>query len=219
MVPYDEPIYDFSSEQVSTRGYIDLHTVFREGTQTKTIPIRFLIVDAPTSYNVLLGRPSLNTLGAVVSTPYLAMKFPSPSGDILTIHCDQRLARECYMASLRPQLPIQQTNHIERPPGSDIALSGEYLYPRVGRDVRLEPVEETYPLELPNGHSINLGTGLNSDERAIITPILTVTQTFSPGQLLTYLGWTLKWHPTNYPSTKKPDTYPRRNTNLAKNVD
>jgi len=101
------------------------------------------------------------------------MKFPSPSGDILTIHCDQRLARECYMASLRPQLPIQQTNHIERPPGSSLALSGEDLDPRVGWDVRLEPVEETSFLELPNGHSINLGTGLNSNERAIITPILT----------------------------------------------
>jgi len=173
MIPYDEPIYGFSGEQVSTRGYIDLHTVFREGTQTKAIPIRFLIVDAPTSYNVLLGRPSLNTLGAVVSTPHLAMEFPSPSGDILAIHCDKRLARECYMASLRPQLPIQQTNHIERPPSSGIALSGEDLEPKVGRDVRLELVEETSPLELPNGHSINLGTGLNSDERAIITPILT----------------------------------------------
>jgi len=30
MIPYDEPIYGFSGEQVSTRGYIDLHTVFRE---------------------------------------------------------------------------------------------------------------------------------------------------------------------------------------------
>jgi len=100
------------------------------------------------------------------------MKFPSPFGDILTIYCDQRLSRECYMASLRPQLPIQQTKQIERPPGSGIALSGEDLDPRVGRDVHLEPVEETSPLELPNDHSINLGTDLNSDERAIITPIL-----------------------------------------------
>jgi len=88
MVPYDEPIYGFSGEQVSTCGYIDLHTVFHEGTQTKTIPIRFFIVDAPTSYNILLGRPSLNTLGVVVSNPHLAMKFPSPSDDILTIHYD-----------------------------------------------------------------------------------------------------------------------------------
>ena len=102
MVSYDEPIYSFSGEQVSTRGYIDFDTVFRDGAQTKTIPIRFLIVDAPTSYNVLLGCPSLNTLGAIVATPHLAMKFPSPSGDMLTIHCDQRLARECYIASLHP---------------------------------------------------------------------------------------------------------------------
>ena len=76
------------------------------------------------------------------------------------------------MASLRPQLPIQQTNHITRPHGSSIALSDEDLDPRVGWDARLEPVEETSPLELPNGHSINLGTDLNSDERATITPIL-----------------------------------------------
>jgi len=36
MIPYDEPIYGFFGEQVSTRGYIDLHTVFRDDTQTKT---------------------------------------------------------------------------------------------------------------------------------------------------------------------------------------
>ena len=48
---------------------------------------------APTSYNILLGRPSFNTLGTVVFIPHLAMKFPSPLGDILTIHGAQRLAR------------------------------------------------------------------------------------------------------------------------------
>jgi len=88
-VSYDEPIYGFLGEKVSTRGYIDLHTVFHDGAQTKTIPIRFLVVDAPTLYNVLLAWPSFNTLGAIVSTPHLAKKFPSPSGDILTIHGDQ----------------------------------------------------------------------------------------------------------------------------------
>ncbi|XP_027931921.1 uncharacterized protein LOC114187764 [Vigna unguiculata] len=172
MVPYDEPIYGFSGEKVSTRGYIDLHTVFCDDTQTKTILIGFLVVDMPTSYNVLLGRPSLNTLGAVVSTPHLAMKFPSPSNDILTIHGDQQLARECYMANLCPQLPILQSNHIERPPGFDITLFGDDLDPRVGRDARLEPVDETTPLELPNGRTIKLGTGLQPEHREILTPTL-----------------------------------------------
>jgi len=102
----------------------------------------------------------------------MAMKFPSPFGDILIIHCGQRLACECYMASLRLQLPIQQTNHIERPLNFGIALSGDDLDPRVGRDVCLEPVKGTTPLELLNGHSINLGIGCDSKERAIITPVL-----------------------------------------------
>jgi len=66
------------------------------------------------------------------------------------------------MASLRPQLPILQTNHIERPPSSEIALSGDYLDPRVGREVHLELVEETTPLELRNGRIIKLGTGIES---------------------------------------------------------
>jgi len=91
------------------------------------------------------------------------MKFPSPSGDILTIHDDEWLARECYMASLRPQLPILQTNHIERPPGSDIALSANDLDPKVGRDARLKLVDETIPLELPNGPILKLDTGLQHD--------------------------------------------------------
>jgi len=55
MVPYNEPIYGFFGEKVSMCGYIDLHVVFREGHQTKTILVRFLVVEAPTSYNVLLG--------------------------------------------------------------------------------------------------------------------------------------------------------------------
>jgi len=60
-----------------------------------------LVIDANTSYNILLGLSSLNKLGAIVSTPHLAMKFPFLSGDILTIHVDQKVARECYAESLR----------------------------------------------------------------------------------------------------------------------
>ena len=75
--------------------------------------------------------------------------------------------------TLRPALGTRMLHgHIERPPDSSIVLSGEDLDPRIGRDVCLKPIEDTSPLELPNGHSINLGTGLNSDERATITPIL-----------------------------------------------
>jgi len=86
------------------------------------------------------------------------------------------------MASLRPQLPILQTNHIEWPSGFEIALSSDDLDPRVGWDARLEPVEETIPLELPNGRSIKLRTGLQLEQRDILTP--TLSQTMKQRSLL-----------------------------------
>jgi len=219
MVPYDEPIYGFSREKVSTRGYIDLHTVFRDDAQTKTIPICFLVVDAPTSYNVLLGRPSLNTLGAVVSTPHLAMKFSSPSGDILTIHGDKRLARECYMASLRPQLPILQTNHIERPPDSIIALSGDDLDPKVGRMPASSWSKKLYHWNSLMDVPSNSALAYNPNTATSLHPPSLATQTCLPGQPPTYPALTLKSHPTNSPFTRRQDMSPRKNENLVKNVD
>jgi len=61
---------------------------------------------------VLLGRPSLNLLGAIVSTPHLAMKFPSLAGDIIMVHVNQKTAREYYVASLRVE-PRSQASRIE----------------------------------------------------------------------------------------------------------
>ena len=42
----------------------------------------------------------------------------------------------------------------------------------MGQDICLEPVEETTPLEHPNGYIIKLGTVLESKQRDIITPTL-----------------------------------------------
>ncbi|XP_068498673.1 uncharacterized protein [Phaseolus vulgaris] len=99
--PYNEQIVGFSGERVDTRGYIDLFTTFGDDYLSKTINIRYLLVNVNTSYNILLGRPSINRLKAIVLTPHLAMKFPSVNGDIATVHVDQKTARECYVASLK----------------------------------------------------------------------------------------------------------------------
>ncbi|XP_068475225.1 uncharacterized protein [Phaseolus vulgaris] len=98
--PYDEQIVGFSGERVDTRGYIDLFTTFGDDYLSKTINVRYLLVNANTSYNILLGRPSINRLKAIVSTPHLAMKFPSVNGDIATVHVDQKTTRECYVANM-----------------------------------------------------------------------------------------------------------------------
>ncbi|XP_068461572.1 uncharacterized protein [Phaseolus vulgaris] len=101
MVPYDDHAVSFYGERVGTKGYIELYTTFGQEKNCKTIRIRYSVIDSNTSYNIFLGRPFIYRLLAIVSTPHLAMKFPSPTGYILTVHVNQKEARECYAESLR----------------------------------------------------------------------------------------------------------------------
>lgn len=69
IVPYNEQIMGFAGEWEDTKGYVDLRTrvdARREGDEWK---VRYLLVEANTSYNVLVGCPCLNAFGAIVSTP------------------------------------------------------------------------------------------------------------------------------------------------------
>ena len=69
------------------------------------------MIDTNTSYNILPGRLSINWLMAIVSTPHLAMKFSSASGDILTLHVDQKVAREArYMIWLANIVMVTKSN-------------------------------------------------------------------------------------------------------------
>ena len=134
IVPFREQIIGFSSERVSTKGYVDLMTTFGRGSKTKKIKIRYLVVDASTSYNVLLGRSSLNNLGAIVSTPHLAMKFLTENGEITTVYVNQKDARECYATGLKMNLKTNKD--------TERIVAMVDLDPRLN-DERLEPKEET----------------------------------------------------------------------------
>jgi len=114
----DEAIWrshGFSGERVGTQGYIELYTTFDKGKVSKTIKNWYLVINVNTSYNILLRRPSINRLRAIVSTSHLGMKFSPASRDILTVHVDQKLAWECYAKSLRVE-PTRQDAYDSRSP-------------------------------------------------------------------------------------------------------
>ena len=64
-----------------------------------TRQLDFLVVDCPSSYNVIIGRPILNRWKAATSTYCLKVKFPIDNG-VGEVRGDQILARECYQAIL-----------------------------------------------------------------------------------------------------------------------
>ncbi|KAL0448048.1 UNVERIFIED_CONTAM: hypothetical protein Slati_1932700 [Sesamum latifolium] len=100
LCPVHTPLVRFGGSEVASMGTIDLPVSMGEEPRRRTTIIRFLIVDTPFAYNVILGRPGLNLFRAVVSTYHQKMKFPTKNG-IGEVSCDQKEARRCYNLSLR----------------------------------------------------------------------------------------------------------------------
>ena len=70
----------FSGERVLPLGLIQLVLTLGDPPCQATTTVRFLIVDAPSAYNILLGRPSLNAVRAIPSAYHMVIKFPIANG-------------------------------------------------------------------------------------------------------------------------------------------
>ncbi|KAL0454777.1 UNVERIFIED_CONTAM: hypothetical protein Slati_0816900 [Sesamum latifolium] len=62
--------------------------------------LKFLVVDAPSFYNNIMGHPSLNSFRVVASTYHMKLKFPTYRG-IGEEKGDCCLARECHANILK----------------------------------------------------------------------------------------------------------------------
>ena len=121
--------------------------------------IRFLIVDAPSSYNILLGRPSLNVIRAIPSTYHMVIKFLIVNG-VGMVRGDQRVARECYSASMKQK--------------SVDNIYMDELGMRYEVSIRPTPSEELEPIQLEDQseHLIYIGSKLAKDVRELLIRFL-----------------------------------------------
>ena len=98
--PVSTNLRGFSGEKVLPLGSIQLVLTLGDPPCPTTSTARFLVVDAPSAYNMLLGKPSLNAIKAIPSAYHMMIKFPTISG-VGMVRGDQRVARECYSASMK----------------------------------------------------------------------------------------------------------------------
>ena len=99
---------------------MELRTTFTDGEASRTESIRYLVVNANSAYNILLGRPALNRLNAVASTRHMKMKLSDLSGKVIVIKSDQEEARKCYENSLKTKRGVFKV--FERPPSVDTTM-------------------------------------------------------------------------------------------------
>ena len=99
LIPTNAPLVGFRGTRVLPLGAITLSVVVGDYPQQIAKDVTFLVVDYLSAYNVILGRPTLNSWNAVTSTYHLMIKFPTDY-DVGELQGDQVAARECYIAMM-----------------------------------------------------------------------------------------------------------------------
>jgi hypothetical protein len=78
--PFGSPLVGFGGEVVYPIGIISLSVTAGTMPRLSTVMIDFLVIDQPSAYNAIMGRPALNKLRAMTSTYHLMMKFLTEEG-------------------------------------------------------------------------------------------------------------------------------------------
>ena len=97
--PFTSPLVSFIGDKVIPKGVVKLTIIAGIYPAQVSKEIDFHVVDCPLTYNVILGRPTLNKLKVATSTYSLKVKFPI-AYNIGEIKRDQVLKRECYQEAL-----------------------------------------------------------------------------------------------------------------------
>ncbi|GAU47897.1 hypothetical protein TSUD_25120 [Trifolium subterraneum] len=100
LAPYvGSDLQGFNGSTTKPWGYVDLIVTFGENKAMKSVKVKFLVVDCPSLYNCIIGRPTLAELFAVSSTIHLKLKYYTKDGQVATINGDIEAARRCFEAA------------------------------------------------------------------------------------------------------------------------
>ncbi|GKV40196.1 hypothetical protein SLEP1_g47864 [Rubroshorea leprosula] len=119
-----------------------------------TPSVKFLVVKMASSFNIVIGRPTLIEIRAVVSQSHLCMKFPTPMG-IATLRGNQEVARHCYITS-----QVMGVEIVDNRPEDET------------RATPVEDVEEVLIDDRDPNRKTQIGTRLNPEERAELIAFL-----------------------------------------------
>lgn len=88
MMPYLRVLVGFARMDAEVQGYVDLEITFGDK-GAKILMIRYMVVNAPSTYNILLGWPLVNKLGEIISMTHRKMKFLLDDGSIGIIRIER----------------------------------------------------------------------------------------------------------------------------------
>jgi len=109
------PLVGFGGQPTYLVGMKRLSVRIGEKDNPRTVDMNFLVVDVPMAYYVIIGRPTLSMVKAVIAPYLLLMQFKLDDGRIGELFGDQRMACECYYVSLKTLKGREETTLAEPP--------------------------------------------------------------------------------------------------------
>ena len=105
------PLYGFTGDSLMPVGSIILPVAIGEPPKQVNNMVEFVVVDIPSAYNMILGRPFLSKIRGVLSIYHNVLKFPVDN-EVGTLRGDQQMARKCYAVSSNPAALAKQCSQI-----------------------------------------------------------------------------------------------------------
>ncbi|GFZ17254.1 hypothetical protein Acr_26g0005240 [Actinidia rufa] len=152
--PFHTPLIGFGGNTTQPLGWINLPITLGTEPHQTTIWQDFIVVDCPSPYNAILGRPTLRGIKAITSTYHLKMKFPTLTG-IGEVKGDQKMA------------------------GDDTGILRDEIEQLILEDPRetenTKPLEEVVPISIHTNYpnrQVMIGTELTDELRLALTDFL-----------------------------------------------
>uniref|UniRef100_A0A2N9F8I3 Integrase catalytic domain-containing protein n=1 Tax=Fagus sylvatica TaxID=28930 RepID=A0A2N9F8I3_FAGSY len=208
--PIETPLVRFAGTSIYPLGMVTLQIIVGTHPKQAIKKVNFLVVDCPSAYNVIIGRPTLNRLRAVTSTYHLLVRFPTENG-IGEMKGDQAMARECYLTTVNAE-QVHQTLIVEE------------------RQNIAEPTEELEEIVLIEGDekkTTRIGTSMAKEIRASVVSFLrgnadvfAWSHDNMPGISTEVISHKLNVNPSTPPVKQKRRVFaPERNTAVMEEVD
>ncbi|XP_031108414.1 uncharacterized protein LOC116012880 [Ipomoea triloba] len=92
LTPVRTPLSGFTGDMVHPEGMVVLPVEVGVYPKILKVEMEFIVVNLACVHNVILGRPGIAQMKAIISMPHLCMKFPTPEG-VGMVRGDPRSAR------------------------------------------------------------------------------------------------------------------------------
>ncbi|GJY60527.1 reverse transcriptase domain-containing protein [Tanacetum coccineum] len=147
LVETQTTVSGFSIEQVKPLGKIKLDVCFGGSGRCRRAIMKFTIIPTPSPYNIILGRPGLKQLKAILSTIHGMMKFPTPWG-VDTLVSQTPVVFECRKEGKKQavETPKEKEKHETAGPTEQSVIAkevAEWLKAGIVRPMAEEDEEKT----------------------------------------------------------------------------